>query len=100
MEEMDSETNLLKLAIRLIAEKTDESLAEAVVTIRRVVSELDDHDCNDFADECDCEDCEEFPDFRGVTECLAFGLPQLVEKYGLNSEEAKLAERLIEGARV
>lgn len=94
---MDNETNLLKSARRLIIEKTDESLAEAVSTIDRVINELDDHDCNDFADECDCEPYVDGPDLRGVTECLTFGLPQLVEKYGLNSEEVKLAERLIEG---
>lgn len=100
MDEMKDEYNRLERAANLLREHTAARIPEAVGIIEDVISELRGHDCDDFASECDCEPYVDGPDLRGVTECLAFGLPQLVEKYGLNSEEAKLAERLIEGARV
>lgn len=106
MGELDHELNKLRRAVELLRKvhSTDigdarEDIADSVASIENVIGELGSHDCNDFADEfIECRDREiEFVKcIPHVRECLEFGLPHLIEKYGWNSNEVLTAQTVIE----
>ncbi|HMN07066.1 MAG TPA: hypothetical protein PKD45_15230 [Flavobacteriales bacterium] len=100
MSEFDTEIRGLMKAITLIESNKAKDRQRAVEIIFEVCRELRGHDCSE-SPHWECENCarlemqleEELPDVR---ECLELGLPALVEKYGLNSVEARTAQEVIE----
>ncbi|HQY04141.1 MAG: hypothetical protein IPO60_09800 [Flavobacteriales bacterium] len=101
MEELNPEIKRLRTAVDKLRQNNAGDIEDAVGIIEDVIGELAAHDCDDYASECpNCEWNEgspsTLPDIPYVKECLELGLPALIERYGLNSDEVQTAQRLMD----